>query len=105
MTICVQENANVGDVYVDDVAVDEAGAGAYLFAHFFAQTQRCPHQLLINGRINRRSMDESYAECRVEDKPVDCMPNVTRVSLEDNPFYSMSPCGTFHMGSAISPVC
>ena len=29
------------DVYVDDVDDDEAGAGAY----FFAQTQRCSHQL------------------------------------------------------------
>ena len=29
------------DVYVDDVDDDEAGSGAY----FFAQTQRCPHQL------------------------------------------------------------
>ena len=28
-------------VYVDDVDADEAGAGAY----FFAQTQRCSHQL------------------------------------------------------------
>ena len=29
----------------------------------------------------------SFAECSVEDKPVDRMPNVTRVSLEDNAFY------------------
>ena len=29
------------DVYVDDVDDGEAGADAY----FFAQTQRCPHQL------------------------------------------------------------
>ena len=28
-------------------------------------------------------MDGSSAECSVEDKPVDCMPNVTRVSVED----------------------
>ena len=30
------------DVYVDAVDDDEAGAGAYFF---FAQTQRCSHQL------------------------------------------------------------
>ena len=32
-------------------------------------------------------LDGSFAECSVEDKPVDCMPNVTRVSVEDNAFY------------------
>ena len=32
-------------------------------------------------------MDGSFAECSVEDKPVDCMPNVTRVRVEDNAFY------------------
>ena len=31
--------------------------------------------------------DGSFAECSVEDKPVDCMPNVTRVSVEHNAFY------------------
>ena len=50
-------------------------------------------------------MDGSFAECSVEDKPVDWMPNVTRVSVEDNDFYCMSQCGTFHMGSAMSAVC
>ena len=34
-----------------------------------------------------KAMDGSFAECSVEDKPVDCMPNVTRVSVEDKPFY------------------
>ena len=29
----------------------------------------------------------SFAECSVEDKPVDSMPNVTRVSVEHNAFY------------------
>ena len=49
-----------------------------------------------------KAMDGSFAECSVEAKPVDCMPNVTRVSVEHNAFYWMSQCGTFHMGSAIS---
>ena len=34
-----------------------------------------------------KAMDGSFAECSVEDKPVDCMPNVTRVSVEHNAFY------------------
>ena len=34
-----------------------------------------------------KAMDGSFAECSVEDKPVDCMPNVTRGSVEDNAFY------------------
>ena len=34
-----------------------------------------------------KAMGESFAECSVEDKPVDCMPNVTRVSVEHNAFY------------------
>ena len=34
-----------------------------------------------------KAMDGSLAECSVEDKPVDCMPNVTRVSVEHNAFY------------------
>ena len=29
----------------------------------------------------------SFAECSVEDKPVDSMPNVTRVGVEHNAFY------------------
>ena len=32
-------------------------------------------------------MDGSFAECNVEDTPVGCMPNVTRVRVEDNAFY------------------
>ena len=32
-------------------------------------------------------LDGSFAECSVEDKPVDCMPNVTRGSVEGNAFY------------------
>ena len=31
-------------------------------------------------------MDGSFAECSVEDKRVDNMPNVTKLSVEDNPF-------------------
>ena len=34
-----------------------------------------------------KAMDGSFAECSVEDKPVDCMPNLTRVSVEHNAFY------------------
>ena len=34
-----------------------------------------------------KAMDGSFAECSVEDKPVDCMPTVTRVSVEHNAFY------------------
>ena len=33
-----------------------------------------------------KAMDGSFAECSVEDKPVDCMPNLTRVSVEHNAF-------------------
>ena len=31
--------------------------------------------------------DRSVAECNVEDKPVDGMPNVTRLKVEGNAFY------------------
>ena len=34
-----------------------------------------------------KAMDGSFGECSAEDKPVDCMPNVTRVSVEHNAFY------------------
>ena len=34
-----------------------------------------------------KAMDGSFVESSVEDKPVDCMPNLTRVSVEHNAFY------------------
>ena len=79
------------DVYVDDVDDDEAGAGAYVFS--------CSDTAMLTSTLNYIEwqgqaplycgpMDGSFAECSVEDKPVDCMPNVTRVSVEDNsPFH------------------
>ena len=51
------------DVYVDDVDVD---GQAFLYC---------------------RPMDGSFAECSAEDKPDDCMPTATRVSVEDKPVY------------------
>ena len=66
------------DVYVDDVDDDEAGAGAYFFV-MHIDTQ-------INCTI-KQWMDGSFGECSVEDQPVDCMPNVTRVSVEHNACY------------------
>ena len=40
----------------------------------------------INCTI-KQWMDGSFGECSVEDQPVDCMPNVTRVSVEHNACY------------------
>ena len=34
-----------------------------------------------------KAMDGSFGECSAEGKPVDCMPNLTRVSVEHNAFY------------------
>ena len=34
-----------------------------------------------------KATDGSFGECSAEDKPVDCMPNLTRVSVEHNAFY------------------
>ena len=33
-----------------------------------------------------KAMDGSFGECSAEGKPVDCMPNLTRVSVEHNAF-------------------
>ena len=43
--------------------------------------------LMMLMMMKLEQVDGPFAECSVEDKPVDCMPNVTRVNVEDNAFY------------------
>ena len=49
-------------------------------------------------------MEGSVAKCSVEDKPVDCMPNVTKLNVEHNAFYWMSQTATFQLGSVMPAV-
>ena len=54
-------------MYVDDVADDKAGAGAYFLF--------CSDAAMLTSTLTT-----SVAECSVEDTPVDCMPNVSKKS-------------------------
>ena len=63
------------DVYVDDVDDDEAGAGAYFFCSDTAMLTSTVNYIECQGQalLYCGPMDGSFAECSVEDKPVDCM--------------------------------
>ena len=91
---------------VDDVDVDDDVDDNDCFVENTAIPPSTVNYIECEGQAFAHStpMNGSFAECSVEDKPLDCMPNVTRVSVEDSTLYSMSQCRTFHMRSAISSV-
>ena len=82
-------DVDVDDVDVDDVDVDDDVDDNDCFVENTAIPPSTVNYIECEGQPFAHStpMNGSFAECSVEDKPVDCMPNVTRVSVEDNAFY------------------